>query len=660
MEEQVLEAVEPAPAPDYSLIKPFFRGLKPVRRITVSEWAETYRYLGKGVSKFHGWWSNNTTPYLIPIMDCLSVFSHFQKVVFMKGAQIAGTSAAENFIGYIIHISPAPTLVMYPTVSVAERNSKGRIGPLISDSPALRKIVPSTKSRDGNNTILEKQFPGGRIIFTGANSPSDLRSFNAKYVVQDEMDEYPNDLDGQGDPSELATVRTNTYDDDKKIFQLSTPKIKGTSHIQKAFEETDQHYCYLPCPHCAADAPLTKRDPESYFKSEPPPGYQQLVLEQFRFTPGRPELVFYECIHCKKEIHNHHKDFMLPRYVWVPSHPEKASKLRIGFHLNAFYSPLGFYSWPTMADRYETALREPNKMITFVQTTLGLPYEQDGEQPKHKELFARWVNSPYSVNQIHPEVCFLTAGIDVQNDRIEMEIVGWGKGKRSYSVDFRVLMGNPRESKVWNDLQAVLNEQWGRESDGFVFGINMAFIDEGHCKNEVYAFCLTQGLSRILPVKGMETQTIPISAPKPVYIMRDGKKDASLHHITINTDFYKTSLYGYLNLFPTDETGELGPVNYCHFPKEYQEEHYRRLVAEKKVSNVNRRGYEQSEWKKTYVRNEQLDCRVYAIAAAEIMGLSRFTDLDYDKMVGKVDAPKVIKKKPNNRNLPGLGKLPKM
>lgn len=645
---------------DYEMIQPFLNGLKPVRRITVSQWAEAYRILGRSVSNMSGPWRNSVTPYLTTVMDSLSVFCPYKEIVFMKGTQIAATSGGENATGYWMHITPGPILIVFPTIAVAKRNSKRRIKSLIEDSDVLRKIVSPSKSRDGNNTILEKEFAGGSLLLCGANSPNDFRSVNARFCIFDEIDEYPSDLSDQGNPIEIAKKRTASYDTNKKILLISTPTTKGNSHIETAFLETDQNYCYVPCPHCAPDTPLTKDTFEDQFSKEPGLGYQRLVLEQFRFTEGNPAAVFYECLHCKKEIHNHHKSFMLPRWKWIADAPEMSSNTRIGFHLNAFYSPVGMYSWQTMAWDYQQALKDPTKMKTFVQTTLGLPYEAEGDQPKYQSLFERAIASPYSHNEIPDEVCFLTAGADVQKDRIEIEIVGWGKGKRSYSIDYRVLLGNPAENKVWNELSQLLSETWVRQSDGLVFGLTMSLIDEGYSKNEVYAFCLQQGLTRILPSKGMDTQTIPISNPKPVYITRDGKKSEALKHITISTDYFKSAIYAHLQLQRNDETGVNGPELYCHFPKTYQLEHYRRLTAEKKVNAPGLRGYEKALWKKEYVRNEQLDCRVYAMAAAELLGLGRFTDLDYDKMSGKEQPKAPVIKKKKKGGLPGLGKLPEM
>lgn len=644
-------------------ISAFLYGLRPIKRIRISEWAQQNRKMPKG-NAINGAFENSVTPYAVAIMDALSVFSSYQEVIFMKGAQVAATTTGENFVGYYMDVSPVPILIMYPTVAVAKRNSKRRIGPMIADTDSLREKVAPAKSRTGGNTILEKEGVGFSLLMVGANSPSDLRSVNICCIVFDEIDEYPTDLEGQGDPIEIGKKRAMTYGDKKKILYISTPTVKGASHIEKEFNETDQNHYYIPCPHCAPDAPITYTNPDLHYADSPAPGFQKLVLENFVFTPGKPEEVWYRCIHCAGKITNADKHFFLPRGQWVSENPELKNKKRIGFHLPAFYSGVGLYSWEDMATDYDRALKSPTRMKTFVQTIQGLPYEEEGEQPSYQGLFERSVNSGYRTNEIPDEVCFLTAGVDVQNDRIEIEIVGWGKGKRSWSIDYRVLDGRPTEKAVWVELEKILSEIWVRESDGMMFGLNFTLIDEGHVKNSVYLFCLKMGLNRILPCKGSGTQTTPISAPKKVYIRRDGKKSEELQHVTINVDFYKSALYGQLNLPLSDEDKAIGPEMYCHFPNNYELEHYKRLTAEKRITIETVNGFSKQLWKKasSHTRNEQLDTRVYAMAAATLLGIDRFDDEDYDRLIGNNEEkqPKTPKTPTNNaRKLPKLPKLPK-
>ena len=160
----------------------------------------SYRWLSQRASAEHGRWRTERTPYLREIMDCLSPSSPIERTVFMKGAQIGGTECGNNWIGYVIHQAPGPMMAVQPTVEMAKRNSKQRIDPLIEESEVLRKLVRDPRSRDSGNTVLSKDFPGGVLVMTGANSAVGLRSMAARYLFLDEVDAYPGDVEGEGDP----------------------------------------------------------------------------------------------------------------------------------------------------------------------------------------------------------------------------------------------------------------------------------------------------------------------------------------------------------------------------------------------------------------------------------------------------------------------------
>jgi phage terminase large subunit GpA-like protein len=224
-------------------------GARPDPVLTVSEWADTYRTLSQRASAEPGPWRTDRTPYLREIMDCLSPSSPVETVVLMKGAQIGGTECGNNWTGYVVHQAPGPMLSVQPTVEMAKRNSKQRVDPLIEESPVLRELVSDPRSRDSGNTMLAKEFPGGLLVMTGANSAVGLRSMAARYLFLDEVDAYPGDVDGEGDPVNLALARTRTFAR-RKVFMISTPKITGRSRIESSFEESDQHYYWVPCPHC--------------------------------------------------------------------------------------------------------------------------------------------------------------------------------------------------------------------------------------------------------------------------------------------------------------------------------------------------------------------------------------------------------------------------
>lgn len=531
-------------------------------------------------------------------MDCLSVHESYNKVVFIKGAQIGGTEAGSNFIGYAMHIAPAPIMFVQPTEEMVKRLSKGRIDPLIEMCPELQARVHPSKSRDSNNTIMQKSFSGGVLILSGANSAAGLRSVPIRYLVLDEVDSYPQDLDGEGSPIELALARTRTFPN-KKVFILSTPTISGLSVIEDEFIHTDQNYYHVPCPHCG--------------------GMQKLIFSQLKWAEGHPETAKYYCIHCGDPIEERYKIKIFEHGEWVPEVPERANSETIGFHLNSLYSPLGWHSWKQIAADFEAAKDNENKLKVFVNTTLGETWAERGEAPPWKNLYNR--RECYLVNSIPDGVCFLTSGVDVQRDRLELEIVGWCADKQSYSIDYRVLEGDTADDAVWSKLSDVLSETWVR-GDGVELQIKMMAVDSGFNTTHVHNFCRRYSTSgRVIPIKGQDKMATIYNAPKSVDITKSGKRIGRLRQWNIGVSVLKGDLYSELLL---EKNGEgVAPPCYCHFP-EYAEHYFRGLTAEERVKRVTR-GYTEWHWEKKYDRNEPLDCRVYARAVASIVGLDRLS-----------------------------------
>ena len=606
---------------DFSDIQGLLDGIRPIPRITVSEWADEYRYLSSISSAEPGKYRTDRTPYMRKIMDCLSANESYKKIVFMKGAQVGATEAGSNFIGYVMHIAPAPIMMVQPTEDMVKKLSKGRIDPLIESCPALKERVAEKKSRDGNNTVTQKNFHGGVLLMVGANSAVGLRSVPIRYLILDEVDAYPSDLDGEGSPIDLAIARTRTFPN-KKIFIISTPTISGMSAIQREFAETDQHYYYLPCPHCGE--------------------MQRLVFEQLIWDEGNPDSALYYCIHCGAGIEERHKPEMFAQGEWRPMQPELSSTEIIGFHLNSLYSPYGWQSWSEIASDFIKAKKNPAKLKVFVNTTLGETWEEKGEAPPYKNLFNR--RESYPLNQIPDDVCFLTCGVDVQRDRLELEIVGWCPDKRSYSIDYRVLEGDTAGTKVWDLLAKVVDERWNR-SDGLEFPIRLMAVDSGYNTTHVYNFCRRFDASRVIPTKGQDSLGMAVSPPKTIDITKAGKRIGKLRQWNIGVSFLKSEFYAALRL-EKDSDGA-PPPNYCHFP-EYDEHYFRGLTAEEQVIKTVK-GYQRYEWKKVYDRNEPLDCRIYARAAAVIIGLDRFSQENLRAMVAR-PIPKQ-KSKPNEENL---------
>jgi phage terminase large subunit GpA-like protein len=581
----------------------YHAGLRPDSILLVSDWADANRILSQTASSEPGKFRTERTPYLKEIMDALSPSSPIEKVVFMKGSQIGGTEAGNNWIGYIIDQAPGPMLVVQPTVEMGKRWSKGRLAPLIEDTICLRGKVKDPRSRDSGNTVQSKEFPGGIVVITGANSAVGLRSMPVRYLFLDEIDAYPPDADSEGDPLTLAIQRTSTFAR-RKIFIVSTPTIQGLGRIEKEFNETDQRYFFVPCPHCDF--------------------FQVLKWENIKYDTN-PFQAVYVCERCKRNIENHHKTEMLRQGRWQATNEGKANQKTIGFHLSSLYSPVGWLSWEQCAQDYEMAKDDEQLLKAWTNTTLGIPWEEKGEAPDWGILFDRREN--YRIGVVPKGGYILTAGVDVQNDRLEIEIVAWGPNKESWSVDYRIIYGSPSDQKTWIALSKILHGEFESE-DGIQRKINMLAIDAGFSTQEVYAWVRGQSINNVMAIKGVDNSLVPINAPTKVDVNLRGKKlKGSVRLWKIGVSMIKSELFNFLKQ-RKNEDGSC-PNGYMHFP-EYNTEYFKQLTAEQLVTRIVK-GYPKRIWQKTRDRNEALDCRVYARAAAIALGVDRWSENKWEQ-----------------------------
>jgi phage terminase large subunit GpA-like protein len=609
--------------PDFELITGLFDGLRPEPRLKVSEWADRHRYLSPVAAAEPGRYRTSRTPFLREIMDRLSSDDPCQEIYVMKGAQIGFTEAGNNAIGYWIDNAPGSILMVMPTDEAVKKNSRMRIDPMIQATPRLTQKVAAQRSRDASNTTNHKDFPGGVLTMTGANSAVGLRSTPVRYLFLDEVDGYPHDLDGEGSPVELAKKRTATYSK-RKIFAISTPTIAGLSTIEEEFLNTDQRYYHVPCPDCGHKQPLVFRD-----ESGP-----RLVWEK-----GRPETVRFACEGCGSLIEERHKPAMLAAGEWIASVPELSSPAKYGYHLNSLYSPLGWYSWEQAARDWEDAQDKPTKLKTFVNTVLGETWKERGEVPDWQKLYNR--REAYEFNRPPKDVAFITVGVDVQKDRLEAQVIGWGKRKRSWSIDYRVFMGDTSAGPVWDQLAAMIGETWERE-DGVRLPMLMMGVDTGYNTQHAYDFCRRFDANKVVPVKGQDNQMVMLQPPKVIDMTRDGKRVGHIRLWNVASSMIKSELYGWLRAHVGDDGIE--PDGYVHFPM-HGEGYFKGLTAEKLTLVKNRKGYSRYEWVKEYERNEPLDTYVYARAAAGIFGIDRMTEEEYDRLVmtygrGRAERPK--------------------
>ena len=560
--------------------------LKPDPVLTVSEWADQHRVLTGKTASRPGPWQTSFTPYLKKIMDCLSVSSDIERVVFMKASQIGATEAGNNFFGYAIHHVPGPMLYVLPTVEAVKRASKQRIATMIEESPVLRDRVAEPRTRNSSNTMLLKEFPGGYLAM--ANSAIGLREMAARYLFLDEVDAYPHDIDGEGDPVNLAIKRTQTFYGKRKIFIISTPTLKGFSRIEKAFADTDQQRYYVPCPECGEKQPI--------------------VWSQIKWVNDDPKTAGFACRKCGSLIPEEDKEQMLAKGEWVAESESKTDKTA-GFHLSALYSPSKWYSWSKAVEEYLAAKDDYSMMKSWVNTTLGETWDEPGTQVNSTMLYHR--REAYEA-EVPREVLIITAGVDVQGDRIEAEAVGWDSSKESWSLDYRIFFGDPDQPEVWGDLNDWLTREW-RHATNHRLNIRAACIDSGgHHTQQVYQYCKLHS-RYAAAIKGVAGFGRPIiSSPSP---RRTGTERRPVPLYTVGVDTAKEVLYSRLQ--------KAAPGSgYCHFPNNeppYSQQYFDQLCAEKLVRRTFL-GIPKPVWElPSGRRNEALDCRVYAMAALELI-----------------------------------------
>ena len=598
-------------------------GLTPDPLLTVSEWSDRHRMLSSKASAEPGRWRTSRTPYLKAIMDCLSPTSPVERVVFMKAAQLGATEMGSNWIGYVIHHAPGPMMAVWPTVEMAKRNSKQRIDPLIEESPVLAELIAPARSRDAGNTILAKEFRGGVLVMTGANSAVGLRSMPVRYLFLDEVDGYPSDVDGEGDAISLAEARTRTFAR-RKIFIVSTPTIAGASSIEREYEASDQRRYFLPCPHCSHR--------------------QWLRFEQLRWEKGQPETAAYVCEACDEPIPEQHKTWMLEHGEWRALVPENGSKTA-GFHLSSLYSPVGWRSWREIAAAWESAVNKESgsaaAIKTFKNTELGETWVEEGEAPDWQRLIER--REDYPVGRIPSGGLLLVGGADVQKDRIEASIWAFGRGKESRLVEHRVLMGDTARDAVWKRLGELIAETWSHES-GAQLPLARFALDTGFATQEAYTFVRLVRDPRVMAVKGVPKGAALVGTPTAVDLSQGGKKlRRGIKVFSVAVGIAKLEFYN--NLRKAADVLEDGvtlryPTGFVHLPK-VDAEFVQQLCAEQLITRRNRNGFAIREWQKMRERNEALDCYVYARAAASAAGLDRFEERHWRELERQLGLPPI-------------------
>lgn len=567
----------------------WFDIFRPPPRLTVSEWANEFRFLSQESSSNPGKYNSEMTPYAVAWMD--SVNDHTASgTVLMVASQLGKTEVINNIVGYFMDVEPAPILMVQPTIDLAESWSKERLAPMIRDTPALREKVSDPRSRDSGNTLLHKTFPGGNIAMAGANAPSGLASRPRRVVALDEVDRFPVSAGSEGDPSSLAIRRTETFWN-PVIIETSTPTVKGISRIEARFEESDKRRLYCDCPRC---------------------GYSQtLKWSQVRHTDDTGEDAWLECEGCEAHLTDDERREMIIAAAknkrWIPEFPARTLR---GFHLNGmaslFRHKRGYKNrlHQMVADHLSAKRKGKEVLRTWVNTFLAETWEEEGESVAWEPLMQRrenWGAFPAGGYVV-------TVGADIQGDRVEMEFVAWGTDEESWSIDYVVIMGDFNRPEV----QAAVDDQLQRKFPhpcGVEVSVMCAFMDSGHKAKSVYQFTKKRERRKVFACKGRGGPAVPlISRPT-----RQGTVRAAL--FSVGSDSAKDIVYSRI------QTADLGP-GYMHFPSDRDETWFRQLTAETKVTRY-KDGVPFSKFENaSKARNEALDCRVYALGALQLLNIN--------------------------------------
>jgi phage terminase large subunit GpA-like protein len=577
-------------------------GLKAEPALTVSAWADRYRQLSSKDSAEPGPWRTARTPYLAEIMDCLSPASPVEVVVVQAAAQTGKTACGLNWLGYIVHQAPGPTLIVQPTIEMARRFSRQRLDPLFEASPILRELVAEPRSRDAANTMLGKEFPGGTVVITGANSPTGLRSMPVRFLFLDEIDAYPADAAGEGDPVALAMARTATFAR-RKVLMTSTPTIAGFSRIEAAYLESDQRRYVVPCLECGDLAPI--------------------VWARIRWPKGKPQHAYLACDACGAATLERHKPALLRSGRWQATAPGDGRVA--GFQLSALCSP--WRSWGDIAVEHARVHKDPARLQAWVNGVLAETWEDvAGEVVPADPLMARretWDDLPAGVK-------VLTAGVDLQSDRIELQVVGWGLDEECWALDYKVLVGDPSGPRVWADLDVALAATY-RHASGVSLGVRATCVDTGGLHSKAaYDYCRTRHDRRVWAIKGRGGPGVP---PWP---RRPSRSKVRTNLYMIGVDALKDALAARLRLT------EPGP-GFVHFHRSLDGEYFRQLTAEHAVTRfVKGRPVRAWALRRGSERNEALDTLVYASAALHGL-ISLGLRLDEERPGRAKSPPKVIR-----------------
>ncbi len=568
-------------------------GLKPLPKTSVSQWADNYRMLSSGISAEPGKWKTSRAPYQKDIMNAFTE-PGIHRVVVKSSSQIGKSDMMNNVIGRFAHLDPCAIMMIQPTIDMAQDYSKTRIAPMIRDTKVLNNLFYDVKSRDANNTILSKVFPGGRLIMCGANSPAGLASRPIRILLADEVDRFPDSAGPEGDPVDLAAKRMTTFWN-SCMGLFSTPTNEGTSRIDEEYLAGTQEEWQHKCPNCGEYHLLRHIDMTVDYKEIKTPSGKKTVI-----VNG----VKWRCPHCGFSFSEKEMKQTPQKYI---SRNKDALKNGIrSFFVNGFTSP--WMTWSKIMREWLEAKGDPEREKVITNTVFGESYKQKGAF-EDEQIFLRRRES-YGA-ELPNGVLLLTAAIDTQDNRLEYEVVGWGKEEECWGIRKGIVLGAPNQARTWKEIDNILDKTY-HFADGKGLKVVRTFIDSGgHYTSDVYNYCQKNFHKQRFAIKGRGGPGIPL-----IYkIAKANNAKAPL--ILLGVDDGKQQIMDRLSI---DSPGPL----YFHFPKDegikelsnrgYDDLYFKGIISEhKKV--YKRNGVLREVWETTKnVRNEPLDLRNYNLA----------------------------------------------
>lgn len=588
--------------------------LRPPPKLSLSEWADEHFRLSAGSADAGRW---RTRPYQREILDAL-IDPAVEWVSVIKSARIGWTEMVKAATAYFMKEDPCPILGVLPTVEIAEIFSREMLAPMLREVPVLADLVQGSAVKTSGRTLLHKTYPGGVISLVGANSAAGFSMLSRRLLWLDEVDRMPPSAGDEGDPVALAVTRTKTFWN-RKILAGSTPTIAGVSRIEQLFEAGDQRHRYWPCPHC---------------------GYMDFLVPSergharghiLRWPTGRPDAACFECRGNGCVIEEIHKRDMDQAGEWRADAPwdGDASHIHKSFRIWSAYSTSPNAGWGEIASEFVKANKEgADKLRVVINTTFGETWQERGEAPPWEDLYQR--REQYHIGTVPAGAIVLTAGVDVQKDRLVPEVVGWAPNRENWSIWAEEIHGDTALLAGPDSPWVKLDELLAREflgAEGRIFKISRMAVDGGWQTADgntqvVYAWGRQHSRSLVMVTKGVGGQRALVEAATPVDVTILGRRIQHGYRVwPIGVDVAKSELYGSLRLVHAEGDP---PPGYCHFPM-HGAEYFKQLTAEHLMTHVNPKTRVKTlKWERLPNReNHALDARVLARVAVAVLGIDR-------------------------------------